>query len=131
MILLIQLIGCGLILLALVHVVFPVAFDWKNELARLTLINQQLMTVHTFFIALMVFLMGVLCVTSADDLLSTELGKRILLGLAFFWGIRLLSQLFWYSPELWKGKRRETIIHVLFLVIWTAMTCIFAVAAAS
>lgn len=131
MILLIQLIGYGLILLALIHAVFPKAFDWKSELATLTLINRQLMTVHTFFVALTVFLMGILCITSAQELLTTALGKKILIGLAIFWGIRLLSQIFWYSPQLWKGKPRETIIHVLFLVIWTAITTIFTIAAMS
>ena len=127
--LLIELIGYGLILLALIHIIFPKAFDWKNELASLTLINRQLMTVHTFFVALTVFLMGILCISSAQDLLSTSLGKKILAGLALFWGIRLLTQLFWYSPQLWKGKPRETAIHILFLAIWTSITTIFAIAA--
>lgn len=126
---LIQLIGYGLILLALIHAIFPRAFDWKNQLATLTLINRQLMTVHTFFIALTVFLMGVLCVTSADQLTTTPLGKKILFGLAIFWAIRLLTQLFWYSPDLWKGKIRETSIHILFLIIWTTITIIFTKAA--
>ena len=129
--LLIHLIGYGLILLALIHVIFPKAFDWKKELATLSLINRQLMTVHTFFIGLTVFLMGILCITSAHELITTALGKRILCGLAIFWGIRLLSQLFWYSPQLWKGKPRETSIHILFLAIWTSITIIFTVAAIS
>jgi hypothetical protein len=131
MILLIQLIGYGLILLALIHAIFPKVFDWKNELATLTLINRQLMTVHTFFIALVVFLMGVLCITSAHELLTTDLGKRILGGLAIFWGIRLVTQLFWYSPQLWKGKPRETAIHILFIAIWASITTIFTIGAIS
>ena len=129
--LLIQLIGHGLILLALIHVIFPKAFNWKNQLATLSLINRQLMTVHTFFIALTVILMGVLCITSAHELLTTALGKRILGGLAIFWGIRLVTQLFWYSPQLWKGKPRETSIHILFLAIWLSITTIFTIAATS
>ena len=127
--LLIELIGYGLIFLALIHIIFPKAFDWKNQLATLTLINRQLMTVHTFFIALTVFLMGVLCITSAHELQTTPLGRKILIGLAIFWGIRLLAQLFWYSPELWKGKLRETSFHIIFLTIWTSITVIFTMAA--
>ena len=66
---------CGLLLigLALLHLIFPTYFHWKEELARISLINRQMMIVHTFFIALTVFLMGLLCVTSAD-LLRTALG---------------------------------------------------------
>ncbi len=131
MTILIVLIGYGLMLLALIHVIFPRAFDWKNELARLSLINRQLMTVHTFFIALTVFLMGLLCVSSSADLLSTPLGKKILGGFAVFWGIRLYTQIFWYSSLLWKGKPRETWFHIIFLVIWASMTVIFGIAAVS
>jgi hypothetical protein len=37
--------------------------------------QEALMYVHTFFIAFVVFLMGLLCMTSSADLLNTALGK--------------------------------------------------------
>ena len=129
MLFLIKLIGCGLVILALIHVVFPKVFDWKRELAMLTLVNRQLMGVHTFFIALIVLLMGLLCLSSADLLLHTKLGSRVLWGLSFFWFMRLVTQLFWYSPELWKGKRFETLVHIIFTLLWSSMTVIFALGA--
>ena len=56
-----KIIGVLLIALALLHAFFPRYFQWKKELSGLKLINRQMMYVHTFFIALAVFLMG-LCV---------------------------------------------------------------------
>jgi len=91
----------------------------------LSLINRQLMYVHSFFIAFAVFSMGVLCVTSAKELAGTVLGKRICLGLGLFWTARLLIQLFGYSVKLWKGKMFETIIHILFSVLWIYLSVIF------
>ncbi|WP_347440736.1 hypothetical protein [Rubritalea sp.] len=129
MTLLIQLIGCGLVILAIIHAVFPKVFEWKHELPRLSLVNQQLMTVYTFFIALTVFLMGLLCFSSAELLLHTELGKKILFGLSFFWFVRLIMQLFWYSPKLWRGKYLETLVHIVFILLWSAVTVIFALGA--
>ena len=123
--LIIEIMGCGLIVLALIHAVFPKVFDWKKELAGLSLINQQLMTVHTFFIALAVFLNGLLCVTCADELMNTSLGRKLCLGLSCFWGVRFIAQIFWYSPMLWRGKRLETFCHVLFLFIWSSVTGVF------
>ena len=120
-----KLIGGLLIVLALIHVVFPRYFDWRNELRSLSLVNRQMMMVHTFFIALTVFLMGLLCLFCADDLLHTPLGRNLSLGLGVFWGIRLLIQLFGYSTELWKGKRFETAVHILFIVLWTYLSVIF------
>ena len=120
-----KLIGIILMILALVHAIFPKYFDWKNELKSLNLINRQLMWVHTFFIALVVFLMGLLCLTSANDLISTNLGKKISLGLGVFWLVRLFIQFFGYSSELWKGKTFETIIHILFSLLWIYLSIIF------
>ena len=109
----------------LVHVVFPRYFDWKKDLAPLSLINRQIMHIHTLFIALTVLLMGLLCLTSAGELMQTNLGKRISLGLGFFWFCRLLVQFFGYSAELWKGKKFETAIHILFIFLWTYFSIVF------
>ncbi len=122
-------IGALLMILALIHVVFPTYFNWKTELKPLSLVNRQMVVVHTFFIALMVFLMGLLCLTSATDLIQTTLGKRICAGLAIFWLFRLAIQFFGYSPELWKGKKFETTVHIMFSILWTYISTVFLICA--
>ncbi len=114
-----------LVVLALVHVIFPRYFDWKVQLSGLSLINRQLMYVHTFFIGLVVLLMGVLCFTSATEIIETPLGRKIALGLAIFWMARLITQFFGYSSELWKGKPFETTVHVLFTFLWVYLSGVF------
>lgn len=123
-----KIIGILLMALALLHLIFPRYFNWKKELPALSLINRQMMVVHTFFIALMVFLMGLLCLTSADELIETSLGKKVALGLAVFWSIRLLIQFFGYSADLWKGKTFETLVHILFSLLWAYLSIVFWVA---
>jgi hypothetical protein len=120
-----KLIGFILIVLSLVHVVFPRYFNWKDELKSLSLINRQMMIIHTFFIALVVLLMGLLCISYSTELIDTKLGKNISLGLGIFWGMRLFIQFFGYSSQLWKGKRFETMIHVLFSLLWTYISVVF------
>lgn len=112
-------------LLAFIHVVFPQYFHWKEELKPLSLINRQMMTVHTFFIAFVVFLMGLLCLTSSVDLRQTDLGKRITLGFGIFWVVRLFFQFFVYSPKLWKKKRFETSVHIVFSLFWIYLSGVF------
>ncbi|AIM60911.1 hypothetical protein IX49_10380 [Cellulophaga lytica] len=121
----IYIIGTLLMVLALVHIIFPKYFNWKIELQTLALINRQMMTTHTFFIALTVFLMGLLCVTSATELIGTTLGNKVVLGLAIFWTFRLFFQFFVYSKKLWKGKKFETIIHIIFSVFWVYLSTVF------
>ncbi|HRF78689.1 MAG TPA: hypothetical protein PL070_01250 [Flavobacteriales bacterium] len=120
-----QIIGALFMVLALIHVGFPRYFDWKQQLVSLSLINRQMMQVHTFFIAFVVFLVGLLCFTSAEELVATPLGRRICLGLGVFWGIRALVQWFFYSPELWRGRSFETSVHVVFSALWVYCAVVF------
>ncbi len=117
--------GVILIVLGIVHIAFPRRFNWKDELLPLSLINRQMMMVHTFFIALTVFMMGILSFFYSDQLLTNPFGKVISLGLAIFWSIRLLFQFFVYSKELWKGKTFETIMHIIFALIWIYLTVVY------
>ena len=120
-----KIIGSILLILAIVHGVFPRHFNWQKELIALSLVNKQMMYVHTFFIAFVVFLMGVLCLTSSTELIDTILGRRICFGLGLFWTTRLIIQFFGYSSELWKGKTFETSVHILFISLWTYLSFIF------
>lgn len=124
-----KIIGVLLIALALIHIAFPKYFKWNKELGSLSLINRQLMTFHTLFIALTVFLMGLLCLTSSAEVINTVLGKKISLGLAVFWTIRLVVQFFGYSSKLWWSKRFETSVHILFIFLWAYLSFIFWIVA--
>ena len=117
--------GIVLIALALVHIIFPKKFNWKNELSNLSLINRQMMQVHTFFIALFVGLNGLLNLLGAGLLQDGPLAKLVTGGLAIFWGCRLFFQFFVYSPLLWKGKTFETFVHVVFGAFWAYLTIIY------
>ena len=123
----IKIAGIFMILLSLMHIGFPRYFKWEIELKKVSLINKQLMEVHTFFVAFTVFLMGILCFISSNDLIYSILGRRISMGLGIFWGIRLCIQLFGFSSNLWKGKTFETSMHFLFTIIWIYFTISFLI----
>lgn len=120
-----KIIGILLVILGIVHIGFAKYFNWKLELSNLSLINRQMMQTHTFFIAVTVFMMGILCFFGAQDLIETKFGRKISLGLAIFWTLRLFFQFFIYSSKLWKGKMFETIIHIIFSFLWIYLSIIF------
>jgi hypothetical protein len=120
-----KLVGAALIILAVIHIVFPKYFNWVNELKSLSLINRQMMYVHTFFIALIVLLMGIFCLSSTKEIADTRLGKNVSLGLGIFWTIRLIIQFFGYSSKLWRGKKTETVIHISFAFLWAYFIVVF------
>lgn len=120
-----KIIGVLLVFLAMLHIIFPHYFKWKDELRGISDINRQMMYVHAFFIAFGVFLMGLLCLTSYDELITTTFGRRVSLGLGIFWLTRLFIQFFGYSSPLWKGKTFETTVHVFFASLWTYLSGVF------
>lgn len=120
-----KIIGIILIVLALIHISFPKYFKWKQELSSLSIMNRQMMYVHSFFIAFSILLIGILCLTSSNELTHSILGKKISLGLGLFWIVRFFIQFFGYSAKIWKGKKFETIIHILFAILWAYLSIIF------
>jgi len=124
-----KVIGALLAVLSVLHVFIPGYLDWKKDLKPLSLMNRQMMQTHMIFIAIMVFAIGLLCLTSAPDIIGTPLGRKIALGLSAFWALRLVFQLFVYSSELWKGKKFETFIHIMAVGFWIYMMVVFGMVA--
>lgn len=121
----IRIAGGLLIALAAMHIFFPWYFQWKEECRGLSLINRQMLYVHTLFIALTLLLMGLLCLSAAGEMTTTPFGRKIALGFGIFWGTRLIIQFVGYSAELWSGKRFETMIHVAFSCLWFYFSFVF------
>jgi hypothetical protein len=120
-----KIVGSLMILLSLMHIIIPRYFRWEQELASLSLITKQILYVHTFFIAFIVLLMGLLCLSYSYELIHDPFGRVISLGLFGFWLTRLIFQFFVYSPKVWRGKRFETLMHVVFSINWLYFTCVF------
>ncbi len=125
MILALQISGAILLVLALIHVLFPWYFEWAAELPRISLINAEMLQIHTLFVALTVAGIGVLSLAYAEELAGTPFGKTVATGIAIFWTVRLGVQFFGYSAELWRGKRFETVMHVLFILLWTWLSGLY------
>src|SRR5260370_42230447 len=101
-----KIVGASLLLLALAHALFPRRFEWEEELSRVSLLNRQIFQVHCFFIALVLFMFGSLALFFTGALLDrTVLARIILGGIALFWLVRLIVQLFVYDSRLWRGNR--------------------------
>ncbi len=121
-----KLAGLTLLFLGVSHAFFDRRFQWREELSRVSLLNRQIFYVHTFFVALVVFLIGALCLFGTRGLIERTFAGACLSGaLCFFWLCRLVCQFLVYSSELWRGKRLETFMHWLFTLAWTYYSAVF------
>ena len=121
----------GVLLLALValNLYVPRRFNWRQELASLSLLNRQIVQVHAAFICVILMMFALLALLYPRELLEpTPLARAILAGLAAFWLLRLLTQWFVYDRRLWRGRRFETTVHLVFTGVWTYFAATFAAA---
>jgi hypothetical protein len=121
----------GVLLLALVALNFyvPRRFNWREELATLSLLNRQIFQVHAAFICVILTMFATLALLYTRELLQpTPLARAVLALLAIFWFLRLLTQWLVYDRRLWRGKRFETIVHVVFTGVWAYFAATFAYA---
>ena len=124
-----KIIGALLLLLASAHLFFPQRFGWKEDFAKVSLLNRQIFYVHCFFIILILAMIGVLTLFYTSLLLRRdELTKIILAALVLFWAARLFIQLFIYDRQLWRGHRFNTAMHILFTGMWSYYVAVFATA---
>jgi hypothetical protein len=124
-----RVVGVFMALLVVVNIFVPVRLHWREEMARLSLVNRQIFQVHSIFIVLTLALFSALLLTAGDALLErTRLSRAVLIGLTIFWGVRMLMQWFYYSPDVWRGNRFNTVVHYVFSGAWVYVTSTFAAA---
>ena len=118
--------GAVLILLALFHIPIGKHLKWREDCARLTPVNASIFRVHTFFICVVLVMMGLPCVFEPQVFLEkTRAGSWLAWSFATFWAIRLYVQWFVYPANLWRGKRFETLMHWWFTLVWLGLTALF------
>ncbi len=124
--LMIQIAGLLQIALAILHIPIARHLKWKEELQKTNALTRQIFWVHSFFICLLLLLIGFPSVIAPNLLLAhNDLRLTVALCLAIFWGLRLIFQLFVYSPEHRRGKTFETIVHWVFTALWSFLAATY------
>lgn len=123
--------GAGLVIQAFAHIHLQKRLNWTEEAARMSPFNAAVFHVHTFFICLVLVMMGLpLAIDPGLLLEKSKIGAWATWSLCVFWGCRLWCQWFTYDPAWWKGQRFETAMHWVFTGVWLALTVIFGLCGA-
>jgi hypothetical protein len=122
-----RIVGVLMLALILLNLYLPRRFRWKEELATVSLLTRQIFHVHAAFICVILAMFAALALLYPRDLLEpTRLSRGLLAMLAVFWLLRLLTQWFVYDRRLWRGRRFETGVHVVFTGVWAYFAGTFA-----
>jgi hypothetical protein len=124
---LLRVAGAGLILLAILHIPIGRKLRWSEDSRQLTPANRSIFHVHTFFICLVMVMMGLPSILDPSVFTaSSRAGSWLVWSISVFWAIRLYFQWFVYPADLWRGKRLETALHAWFTFVWAALAALFA-----
>lgn len=123
---LLRVAGAGMITLSLLHFPMATKLGWREDAARLSPMNESVFHVHTFFVCLVLVMMGLPCLIQPEVfLVPSKAGAWVTWSIALFWALRLYCQFFVYRADLWRGKLMETTVHWISVGTWTALTAVF------
>lgn len=78
--------------LAAFHLSFWKIFKWRESLQRCTAADRAIVQILNLRLTYIFLLIAALCFVYTDELLTTGLGKALLLGMSLFWVGRLIEQ---------------------------------------
>jgi hypothetical protein len=97
---------------AVFHLFFWRLFDWRKDLASLTAVNRSVMQILNLCLTFLLFVMAYVSLFLRQHMLSTDLGKTLLISVALFWFLRMLEQIFMFEPR----NRLSAIFTLIFLL---------------
>lgn len=82
---------------AVFHLLFWKLFDWKEDLASLTNINRAVMQILNLCLVFVFLLFAFISLFHSTELLTSNLGKTLLTGIAIFWFLRMIEQIIFFG----------------------------------
>jgi hypothetical protein len=119
--------GLLLVGVALAHVFLPKILGWKEDIAKLRPINQQVFFAHTAFIVVGIFLIGIICILWPEALVQkSQLGMVAAGGFALCWLTRLCFQFIVFRGDITGTPKLDAATHFFATILWITLTVIFA-----
>lgn len=106
--------------LAIGHLFLGKLLRWREQLALVTSLNRAVVQILNYSLTFAFLVFADLCWFHADEIVSTELGHRLLLLLSLFWYLRALQQI------VFLGVRKA--YSIVLTLVFVAGGTIFALA---
>jgi hypothetical protein len=100
------------------HAMFWKIFKWRLELPKLTPINGAIMQVLNLCLMFCFLVFGYVSLFHTSELISTGLGRSLLLFMALFWMVRAIEQLVFFS--------RKRPVSLAMFVLFLFGFCLYA-----
>lgn len=104
---------------------------WKEELGRLSLLPREVFHVHLWFISVTLGIFAVMTWRFASEMASgiDPVCQWLAAGIGFFWAMRTVLQVAYYSGSHWRGRLDRTLVHIALLGIYGGFSLVYLWAA--
>ena len=100
------------------HAMFWKLFKWKNQLPKLTPINGAIMQVLNLCLMFCFLLFGYISLFHTSELVTSSMGRVLLLFIALFWLARAIEQLVFFSFR--------SPVSILMTILFLLGFCLYA-----
>ena len=94
------------------HIFFWKLFDWENDLENVTKTNKAIMQVLNLCLMLVFLIFAYISIFQTEELLTTSLGKTLLVGMVLFAVFRAIEQVIFFDL---KNVRSKIVLFVALL----------------
>ena len=114
--------------IALLNLALPRIMRWREDLNHLPLLIREVFHVHTWFISVTLTIFAVMTWRFAAEMTTNAVCRWLAAGIGFFWTLRTMLQVGYYSSSHWRGRPGRTAIHVLLLLIYGGFAFVYMAA---
>ena len=116
---------------AVVNLFLVRLLGWRTDLERMPLLIREVFVVHAWFISTTLAIFGAITLRFAPDFAaaSHEVFRWLAGGIGFFWALRTVLQMTYYSSSHWRGRTGRTIIHIVLLATYGGCAATYIAAA--
>ncbi len=101
---------------AIFHIGFWRLFNWTIELKKLSFTNRAVMQILNLRIIFMCFLMAFIYFKFPQELMSSALGKTLLIGMGLFWAGRTVEQFVFF-----KHNNKYIVLTTCIFIVGTVL----------
>jgi hypothetical protein len=113
--------AAGQLCIAVLNLALVRVMGWKEDLARVSLLVREVFYIHSLFISLTLLIFAALTFRFAGEMAGSGLPvyRWLACSIGFFWTIRAVLQVTYYSSVHWRGIASRTIAHVVLLTVYS------------
>ena len=133
MALLLQAVAILQLAVAILNLFLVRILNWQEDIARMQLLVREVFRVHAWFISITLAIFGVMTLRFVNEMVggTNPVCRWLAAGIGFFWAVRTVLQVFYYSSTHWRGRLGRTLIHIALLFLYGGFVAVYLWAAFS